>query len=240
MPTTTDTGEDLVLHRKLILCPALIDRSVPELLQECPQCNDFLLHCCACNNQLLDLPRSRRPATPCHHYRIIFIDGACTNNGKPTAKAGVGVAYGNDDSSQMSEPITDTVDNFPLRSNQRAELCAAKSGLEFFAEAHDKDSTSEDEAWIIATDSEYVVKGMTEWLPKWKRNDWRTTKGSKPANLDMFLALDSTLTKHEAENVKIGFWHIPREHNKEADRLAKAAAVLGDEARNEARNEARV
>lgn len=54
------------------------------------------------------------------------------------------------------------MDNFPLRSNQRAELCAAKSGLEFFAEAYTKELKSEAEAWIIATDSEYVVKGMTE------------------------------------------------------------------------------
>ncbi|KAF2472779.1 ribonuclease H-like protein [Lindgomyces ingoldianus] len=129
----------------------------------------------------------------------------------------------------------DIVDNFPLRLNQRAELCAAKPGLEFFAEAYNKGSKSEAEAWIIATNSEYVVKGITEWLSTWKRNDWRTTKGSKSANLDLFVALDGVITKHEAENVKIGLWHIPREHNKLANRLAKAAAVLSDKARNEAR-----
>ncbi|KAJ6192139.1 ribonuclease H-like domain-containing protein [Bipolaris maydis] len=109
----------------------------------------------------------------------------------------------------MSKPITNTVDSFPLRSNQRAELYAAKSGLEIFSGAHDKDPQNEAKACIIATDSEYVVKEMTEWIPNWKRNDWGTTKGSKPANLDLFLALDSMLTKHEAENVKVGFWHIP-------------------------------
>ncbi|KAJ5029793.1 hypothetical protein J3E73DRAFT_379654 [Bipolaris maydis] len=79
-------------------------------------------------------------------------------------------------------------------------------------------------AWIVATDSEYVVKGMTEWLPKWKSNNWRTAKGTTPANLDLFLALDSVVTTLESENLTIGFWYIPREHNKIADRLAKAAA----------------
>jgi ribonuclease HI len=72
-------------------------------------------------------------------------------------------------------PITDSTDNFALRSNQRAELHAAKLGLEFFAEA-DRINTEElsdmpkgeSKAWIIATDSEYVVKGMTEWLPTWR------------------------------------------------------------------------
>lgn len=75
----------------------------------------------------------------------------------------------------MSIPIADSADNFPLRSNQRAELYAAKLGLELLAKVdgvNTKERTGkpkgESEAWIIATDSEYVVKGMTEWLPKWK------------------------------------------------------------------------
>jgi ribonuclease HI len=85
------------------------------------------------------------------------------------------VAYGSDAASQLSISITDLADDFPLRSNQRAELYAATVGLEFLAEA-DKINFHEDmgrpkdqsEAWIIATDSEYVVKGITEWLPKWR------------------------------------------------------------------------
>jgi ribonuclease HI len=161
-------GEEIVHDRKLVLCPTTKDWSVPELLRECPNCKAFLLYCCGCNNRFSNLPQNRRPATPCHHYRIVFTDGACTNNGQPGAKAGVGVAYGSDDSSQLSKPITDTVDDFPLRSNQRAELCAAKIGVEFLGETYDNNPKSDGEIWIIATDSEYVVKGMTEWLPKWK------------------------------------------------------------------------
>jgi ribonuclease HI len=161
--------ENIIHERKLDLCDATKDWSVPELLEECPDCQDFLLYCCSCNNQS---PQSDRPANPCHHFRIVFTDGACTNNGRPEAKAGVGVAYGNDDSSQLSKPVTDMIDNFPLRSNQRAELCAAKLGVELLAEDHAEGHTEEPkrktEAWIIATDSEYVVKGMTEWLPTWR------------------------------------------------------------------------
>lgn len=163
-----DDREQIIHNRKLVLCPATADRPVPELLQECSRCNGFLLYCCACNNKLLGLSKSRRPAIPCHHFRIILTDGACMNNGQHAAKAGVGVAYGNNEDSQLSKPITDLEDNFPLRSNQRAELYAAKLGLEFFAEADKVDTEDESESWIIATDSEYVVKGMTEWLPKWK------------------------------------------------------------------------
>jgi ribonuclease HI len=170
-----DKKEQIIYDRRLILCPTTADRSIPELVRECPECNNFLLYCCHCNNRFLDLPRSRRPARPCHHFRIIFTDGACINNGRPEAKAGVGVAYGKNDGSQLSMPITDSEDNFALRSNQRAELYAAKLGLEFLAEARrintkEPPDKPEDkcDAWIIATDSEYVVKGMTEWLPTWR------------------------------------------------------------------------
>jgi ribonuclease HI len=158
-----------IIHdRKLIFCPATIGWSVPELIQVCPQCKDFLLHGCACNNEHLDVPRSHGPAKPCHHFHIVFTDGACTNNGKPAAKAGVGIAYGDDVGSRLSIPITDTEDDFPLRSNQRAELCAAKFGLELVVKARTEECDSEAEVWIIATDSEYVVEGMTKWLPTWK------------------------------------------------------------------------
>lgn len=96
------------------------------------------------------------------------------DNGGSAAKAGVGVAYGNNDGSQLSLSITDEEDDFPVRSNQRAELYAAKLGLDFIAEADKLNSElienndNESKAWIIATDSEYVVKGITEWLPVWK------------------------------------------------------------------------
>jgi ribonuclease HI len=163
-----DNIREIIQGRKLILCRTIRDWSVPELLRKCPECEDFLLYCCACNNQRLGPPRSRRPATPCHHYRIVFTDGACTKNGQPTAKAGIGAVCGIDEGSQISRPVTDMVDDYPLRSNQRAELCAAKLGLELVPEANTKEPDGGAESWIIATDSEYVVKGMTEWLPIWK------------------------------------------------------------------------
>jgi ribonuclease HI len=168
-------GESIIQDRKLDLCPSTADMPVSDLIRECPSCGIFLLYCCKCHNHNLDLPKHRRRTRPCHYYRIVFTDGACINNGNASAKAGVGVAYGTSDGSQMSLPMTDTEDSFPLRSNQRAELYAAKVGLEFLAESarvntEEPVGKSKDEPayWIIATDSEYVVKGMTEWLPRWK------------------------------------------------------------------------
>ncbi|KAH5365292.1 hypothetical protein HBI68_181080 [Parastagonospora nodorum] len=228
-------GEQIIKHRAFDLCPTMAAWPIHECVKECPDCEDFLLWCCGCNNKYYDLPESQKPTRPCHHFRIVFTDGACTHNGNPRARAGAGVAYGNNDVSQLSIPITDDEDHFPLRSNQRAELYAARLGLAFLAEAahiNTQEASGKPKNkladWIIATDSEYVVKGMTEWLPKWKKNNWCTARGTKPLNLDLFLALDSEMKKHEANNTRIGLWWVPREFNKVADGLAKKAAIDGD------------
>jgi ribonuclease HI len=160
-----DDADGIVLNRKLTLCPSTEDWPVADLIKQCPNCEDFLLYCCGCNNRNRNLPKRKQPTEPCHHYRIIFTDGACMNNGQAAAKAGVGAAYGTREETQLSEPITNVFENLMPRSNQRAELWAARLGLQFMAEAL---VDSKSEAWILATDSEYVVKGMTEWLPTWK------------------------------------------------------------------------
>lgn len=91
------------------------------------------------------------------------------------ANSGIGVALGSIDDSQMSVPVTDELDKFSLRSSQRTERLAAKQGLRFLAEVNmvtlegsQEPVPDSSEVWVIATDSEYVFKGMTEWLSKWK------------------------------------------------------------------------
>ncbi|KAI4182842.1 MAG: hypothetical protein LQ346_006466 [Caloplaca aetnensis] len=140
------------------------------------------------------------------------------------------------------------------RTSQRAELLAALAGVRYMVELDSlkeidtlepgsqaekqkrkkgrkpppRDSKKQ---WVIATDSEYVVKGITEWLPRWKLNNFRTSQNTRPANLDLFLQLDAALTTEEVtQDVKIGFWHIARGYNSIADALAKEAAQDGDPA----------
>ena len=55
-----------------------------------------------------------------------------------------------------------------IKAARAAEARAAKFGLEVLAEDDDRNSEGRERNWIIATDSEYVVRGMTEWLPTWK------------------------------------------------------------------------
>lgn len=71
----------------------------------------------------------------------------------------------------------------------------------------------------ITTDSEYVLKGMTEWVVAWKRRGWKTADRKPVKNADLWQRLDELVSGHEIT------WHWVRGHtghpeNELADRLA--------------------
>ena len=74
---------------------------------------------------------------------------------------------------------------------------------------------------IIRSHSEYLVKGATEWLPKWKSSGWKNCSGQPVANDDLWRTLDSWIT-HLEQDMIIQFWHVPKEQNNMADGLARA------------------
>ncbi|KAH9923649.1 ribonuclease H-like domain-containing protein [Fomitopsis serialis] len=228
-------GSQHVFDRQFHLCESLSDYySTEELIMTCPDCSRFVALCCQHRNH--GRPRA------CHHYQLVFTDGACLSNGQTAATSGLGVAIGQDAELQWTVPVDDIVDPNAKRSSQRAELLAAIEGLRLLnavdgpEDAHsrlynrhgkpgDKPTVSY-RNWVITTDSKYVVDGMTDWLPnKWKLNGMRTYDGRVPANLDLFLRLDQEIAALECQrDVRIGFWHVPRQYNAIADRLAKDAA----------------
>jgi ribonuclease HI len=76
---------------------------------------------------------------------------------------------------------------------------------------------------VIKADSEYLVKGMTEWVFKWEKNGYRTSRGTPVANATFFKKLDNLVNELNKLNVEVRFWHVPREYNKQADMLANMA-----------------
>lgn len=150
---------------------------IEELIETCDNCGHFYTKCC------LHLSET------CHQSPLVYVDGACSNNGTVGAVAGIGVAFGVNTSNvmdngihQFSFPVDDRLDPGAHRSNQRAELLAALVGLQKICDfeevklandiARGKPPFSCDDSSrvtiVIATDSEYVVSGMTEWLPSWR------------------------------------------------------------------------
>jgi ribonuclease HI len=159
-----------IFDRKLVLCADLNKWELPDVIQTCSLCECYFLYCCWCRS------RQKCDVFPCHHHRIAFVDGACANSGRPDARAGVAVIEGVSERRRASRPITDSEDDFPLRSTQRAELYSAILGIEMLSaedavtnrSLHGSSAHKEARCWILASDSEYLTKGITEWLPKWK------------------------------------------------------------------------
>jgi len=133
----------------------------------------------------------------------IYTDGACTGNPGPGGWGAI-LQFGNHEK-EISGGEADT-------TNNRMELRAALEALRALNEACQV---------TLYTDSEYLKKGITEWMPGWKRRNWKR-KGGKLANVDLWMKLDEEIRRHEVD------WRWVRGHaghvmNERVDKLARKA-----------------
>jgi ribonuclease HI len=158
-------GSEGIINRRMVFCERLSTSfDTTELITECPDCFCFSALCC------------QHEPSICHHFELVFTDGSCLNNGKANSTSGIGIAIGSVGIGvdQWSIPVDDAIDSNAKRTSQRAELLAAIEGLRRISTEYNPHHTPErhtgrnPQCFIIVTDSEYVVKGMTEWLPVWK------------------------------------------------------------------------
>lgn len=130
----------------------------------------------------------------------IFTDGACSGNPGPGGWAAL-LRYG-DHEKELSGGEKET-------TNNRMEMMAVIEGLT----ALKKPSTVD-----LYTDSQYVQRGVTEWMAGWKAKGWP----ARIKNQDLWLRIDSLLGQH-----KVKFhWvrgHDGHEENERVDKLAVAA-----------------
>jgi ribonuclease HI len=135
---------------------------------------------------------------------VIYTDGACSGNPGPGGWAAI-LTYG-DHCKEISggEAVT---------TNNRMELTAAISALDALKQASRVE---------LHTDSEYVMKGITQWIHGWKRKGWRTAGGDPVKNADLWQQLDAARQRHQVD------WRWVRGHaghpeNERADELAREA-----------------
>ncbi|NOX76166.1 MAG: ribonuclease HI [Gammaproteobacteria bacterium] len=131
----------------------------------------------------------------------MFTDGACRGNPGP---GGWGVVL------RFSDTEKELFGGEPDTTNNRMEMLAAISGLEALSRPCSVDLT---------TDSQYVLKGATEWMAGWKRRGWKTASKQPVKNVDLWKRLAAALEPHETH------WHWVRGHtghpeNERADALA--------------------
>lgn len=142
-----------------------------------------------------------------------YTDGGCRGNPGGVGGWGVLLRYG-DHEKELSGAVLDT-------TNNRMELTAAIEALQALRRPSEVE---------LVTDSQYVKKGMTEWLPGWKQRRWRTASGQPVKNQALWEALDQLCQVHQVQ----WFWvrgHSGHPENERADRLANEAmdALLAQE-----------
>ena len=134
----------------------------------------------------------------------IFCDGACSGNPGPGGYGTILRCRGVEKELSGSERET---------TNNRMELTAALEGLRQLTRPCQV---------TITTDSQYLVKGMTEWLSGWQRNGWKNSKKEPVLNRDLWEALVEATRMHQVR------WQWVRGHaghaeNERCDQLARTA-----------------
>jgi ribonuclease HI len=190
------------------------DPSWNELYQG--QMSDILVTCPGCHEYHLRVRMRFNPRKMDPSSKVIFIDGACRNNGTYNARASIGIFFGPGCERNYGEELPD---DLPA-TNQVAELYAATTAIQ---DTIDHEGDRKLCKLLIVTDSKYVVDGISDWIWKWKRNGWKTSNGTAVTNRDGFEELDRLVKQLEAKDTDVWFWHVPRALNREADRLAKEA-----------------
>ncbi|GAA4648862.1 ribonuclease HI [Kistimonas scapharcae] len=132
----------------------------------------------------------------------IFTDGACSGNPGPGGW-GVLLRYGDTEKTLCGGEAQTT--------NNRMELMAAIEGLAALTRPCQV---------RLTTDSQYVRKGITEWLKGWKRNNWRTAAKQPVKNVDLWQRLDTEAARHQVEWCWIK-GHSGHRENEIADELAR-------------------
>ena len=131
----------------------------------------------------------------------IFTDGACKGNPGPGGW-GVLLRLGEHEKRLYGGELETT--------NNRMELLAAIRGLE---------ALKRPASVVLTTDSQYVMKGVRERMPNWKKRGWKTASKQPVKNVDLWQQLDALVSQHEVE------WRWVRGHtghreNELADELA--------------------
>lgn len=138
----------------------------------------------------------------------IFSDGACSGNPGP---GGWGTIL------RWGETVKELSGYEPETTNNRMELRGAIAGLAALTRPCQV---------RLTTDSEYVKKGITEWIEGWIRRSWKNSQKKDVANRDLWEELYAQTQRHQVE------WHWVRGHaghpeNERCDELARAAISSG-------------
>lgn len=141
---------------------------------------------------------------------LLFTDGACSGNPGPGGWAFILRHQGTGKEKEVAGGARDT-------TNNRMELQAAVEGLKALTRP----------CYVeLLTDSEYVRKGLSEWMAGWKKNGWQRREGGKLKelkNADLWKLLDELVAQHRLKFTRVA-GHSGHPENDRCDELAVAAS----------------
>ncbi|KAJ8519163.1 hypothetical protein ONZ45_g3859 [Pleurotus djamor] len=150
---------------------------------------------------------------------LFFVDGACLDQGNPQhRRAGCGIVWNDERNGGYSHSLEGTLGG-PEQTSNRAELRAVILWIQYRVW-----ETGGFDRMVVATDSEYVVEGICERIPKWIKKGWKTSAGTPVAHRDLWEILLAELADMDRAECEVLFWRIPRAFNVKADARAKEAA----------------
>lgn len=137
---------------------------------------------------------------------VIYTDGACKGNPGPGGWGALLVYKGVERELWGGEANT---------TNNRMELTGAIEALKTLKRSC---------TVLLYTDSKYVMQGIEQWLPNWKRNGWKTSSKQPVKNADLWQALEIQVQQHQIS------WRWVKGHsghpgNERADQLANRGAA---------------
>ena len=144
----------------------------------------------------------------------IYTDGACVGNPGPGGWAAIIL---------FDKEKKEIFGGVKLTTNNRMELTAAIKALEYCNSIEGQHPTLKQ--IIIYTDSNYVKDGITIWINRWKKNNWKTSDKKNVKNIDLWKKLEELAKSHPIE------WNWVKSHsenpmNELADKLAKKATPI--------------
>ena len=137
---------------------------------------------------------------------LVYTDGGCIGNPGPGGYAALIVIGTEEQVIKGRDPAT---------TNNKMEMTAAIKALEALPAGLPA---------VVHSDSQYVVKGMTEWLPGWKARGWRTAQRKPVLNVELWQALEAAVAQHAAVRWTWVRGHNGHALNEQADQIASEDA----------------
>lgn len=157
----------------------------------------------------------------------VYTDGSCRPNG-----SGGWACHARLPNSFV---LFEASDHIKETTNNRMEMTALLEGLKWIRRHISANAGKENMApyaqYIVYSDSQYALKGLTEWLKGWKARGWKTANKGQVANIDLWQLLDEEYRLVCQDQIKVKFeWvkgHSGNPGNSRVDQMAQAQSAKG-------------